>query len=506
MLCRPQICRKLPPLPNCDRRSFAGNARHRLEIDKAEGGILANAVYRTTKTVITNYWAKEIVGWVFIELNQIASKVQLGRHSIVEEKSVVVLAGDQLLRVSANGVQPVSNAYDYFIMPVGKRWQYQKLTPEQRQQAAAKFKRLLADSQATKPEGQMGFALALTCFPFIRSWLTTRPIFPHQSNEGGEGKSFGADRFAYLLYGDSGLKTSTQAAARRAAEPLVIYDDTDDMPTWLQLHMKRAATGIHHSSVGKGFEVEDSEQGDSINAFTSIKIPKDNPLLTRCWPRTYSKKLFKQEFAAESCIRGEIIESRDLLLSFVLDVIAEAMRGDEPDLSAYKDLPYPRTHEAHKWLLRLLRAFDRLAPGVIQPEQEFAGFLGALRVEEATTKSVVTDELMLLDQVLEALENSQYGSDDAAEGLRFEDGCIIASATAISAKFNKLAKAQGLRLRNFNRVNVGKWLAGEVNSSTDFFAEQVTSGTGKSKRTLWRIGRKPELPTDQTQGKMGKIG
>jgi hypothetical protein len=299
---------------------------------------------------------------------------------------VVVLAGDQLMRVSANGVQPESNTSRYFLMPVGKPWSYRKLTAQDRKEAAVKFKRLLADSQATAPEGKVSFATALTFFPFIRSWLTTRPIFPHQSNEGGEGKSFGADRFAYLLYGESGLKTSTEAAARRAVNPLEIYDDTDDMPRWLQLHMKRSATGIYHSSVGKGFQVEDSEQGDSINAFTSIKVPKDNPLLTRSWTRTFSKEFFKPEFAGEASIRREILESRDLLLSFVLEVLAEAIEDEEPALSAYEPLPYPRTSQAQQWLLRLLRAFDRLAPGVINPEEEFQGFLKSLRAEETTTK------------------------------------------------------------------------------------------------------------------------
>src|SRR5262249_21697740 len=159
---------------------------------------------------------------------------------------------------------------------------------------------------------------------------------------------------------------STAAAARRAVDPVVIYDDTDDMPGWLQLHMKRSATGTHHSSVGKGFQVEDSEQGDSINAFTSIKVPKDNPLLTRSWTRTFSKKFFKPEFADEAGLRREIVESRDLLLSFVLDVLAEAIRDEEPDLSAYGALPYPRTYQAQQWLLRFLKAFDRLAPGVIK--------------------------------------------------------------------------------------------------------------------------------------------
>src|SRR5262249_16507822 len=243
-------------------------------------------------------------------------------------KSVIAATDPLLIRVSAVGVRPVLDADDYFIQPVGQPWTYQTLTLVDRLHAAFKFKRLLADSQATRPEGRMAFALALTCFPFIRSWLTTRPIFPHESNTGGEGKSFGVDRFAYLLYGESGLKTSTEAAARRASDPFVIYDDVDDMPTWMQQYLKRSATGTQHQSVDKNLDVENYGRDDTIHAFTAIKIPQDNPLLTRFWTRTYSKAFFSSAFQSESTIRHDILEARNPLLSFVLDVLAEAMRID----------------------------------------------------------------------------------------------------------------------------------------------------------------------------------
>src|SRR5262249_24685001 len=148
-----------------------------------------------------------------------ASRVQLGRHSIIEQNSVIVVTNPSLIRVSANGVQPVSNPMNYYIRPVGEPWKHHKLGSKEKQEAALKFKGLLAESQATRPEGRTAFAVAIACFPFMRSWLTTRPIFSHQSNEGGEGKSFGVDRFAYLLYGESGLKTSSAAAARQAVDP-----------------------------------------------------------------------------------------------------------------------------------------------------------------------------------------------------------------------------------------------------------------------------------------------
>jgi hypothetical protein len=463
-----------------------------LAINKAEDGILAQAVYRTAKTVIVNYWAKEIVGRVLIQLDQIANKVQLGRHSIIEPESIIVATNPSLLRVSAEGVQAVSNPLDYLFTSVGKLWKYQKLTTEEMKAAAVKFKHLLADSQATAPDGQMAFALALSIFPFIRSWLTTRPIFPHLSDEGGDGKSFGADRFAYLLYGESGVKTSTAAAARRAVDPFVLYDDVDDMPQWLQQHLKRAATGIHHSSVNKDFQVEDSEQGDSINAFTATRIPKDNPLLTRFWPRTFSKKFFKPEFASETEIRREILGSRDLLLSLVLEVLAEALREGQPDLSTYGKLPYPRTLEAQQWLLRLLRALDRLAPEVIDPEAEFQGFLKSLRSEETDTKGLATDELNLLEQLFEILERADDNTlmKFAQDGIEFSSGQITATATALSKQLNKMAREQGLRLKHSGAINIGKWLGGEVNSSIDFTATKIAISTGGNKRNGWQISHK----------------
>jgi hypothetical protein len=137
----------------------------------------------------------------------------------------------------------------------------------------------------------------------------------------------------------------------------------------------------------------------------------------------------------------------------------------------------------------MLQAFDRLAPGIIDPQAEFAGFVDSLRREETTIKGLTTDETTLLAQLLDLMAQAQR-----FDGIDYEDGFMIAPAEAISMAIRSTARYQGIRLRHsMNAVNVGKWLSSEVTNSKEFTVEETWMGTGNNKRKAWRIGRKGNL-------------
>jgi hypothetical protein len=401
-----------------------------------------------------------------------------------------------LLRIGAASIERVKKAQDYYVEASGLEWGYQSLSNEQRVHAAKTFLDLLAYPQAQPASTRVALALSLALFPFIRARLDTRPIIQF-SGEQGSGKSFAADRFAFLLYGNSGLASATEAALRRSNDPLILLDDIERVPTWLRDHLRRASTGTRHKSVrteGQGFAVADSPESDAIHVLTAIRIPTDSPLLSRTWLFTFGKEHFDPAFKNELATRQAIVQSRSFILSFLVDVLAEAFRLEEgsglTDLTVYGKLPAERTWTAQAVLLLLLRAFDSVAPDLIDPDNEFRGFLDNQRGEQETLQGQTTDELTLLSQLFDDVEDG--GINDPR--IAYRDGCIVVGASKLSEIICEKARRQGIRLQHdMNAVNVGKWLKSEVKNSAEFWAEETTIGSGSKKRKAWKIGRKPDV-------------
>jgi hypothetical protein len=204
----------------------------------------------------------------------------------------------------------------------------------------------------------------------------------------------------------------------------------------------------------------------------------------------FNREYFDPSFSDELQVREQIQASRNQLLSFVTDVVARTMRLEKPKLAAYGKLPSVRTGVALGMVLKCLRAFDELAPGIIDPEAQFTGFLAALRYQEQETLSgQTTDELTVLAQLLSECLDLDY--DNKHSSVVVEDGFIIVSAEALSEVLRKKAKEQGIHLKGLNAVNTGRWLSSEVGNSSEFTAEKVNSGTGNKKRNVWKIGRRP---------------
>jgi hypothetical protein len=412
-----------------------------------------------------------------------------GPHGTDPNTNLIVAHETGLLRIKPGNIDYVRNTQYYYVETVGLPWKYKRLTGEGPSEAAQKFKEFFADAQARAPQGRMALALAAVGLPYFRQALDTKPVFYHSGPQ-GSGKTFQAEREGLLIYGLPVAQSATEAALRRSKDPLVILDDIEVFQSWLQDHLRRSSTGTRHQSVanvqGK-FAVTDSGSVESIYLITGIRVPTDPPLLSRTWLFTFSKEYFDPKFKNEMALRESIKLYRPMLLSFMMELLSETLGllAEGPlDLSAFDPLPAERTRTAQMILFRMLQAFDRLAPGIIDPQAEFAGFIDSLRREETTIKGLTTDETTLLAQILgpEAI---------SFEGFGYENGFTIAPAEAISKAIQVTARQQGIRLRHsMNAVNVGKWLASEVTNSKEFIIEETTTGTGPNKRKAWRMSRK----------------
>jgi hypothetical protein len=444
---------------------------------------------------------KVIIDRVRVLAAEKAGQVQCGNFALyvppVESCSstgkLLVPDFNQILSISARGVGAVENTADFYLEAPGERWVYKDLRPDRRIEIAEVFRKYLADAQSREHRGKLALALAVSSFPFIRQRLDVRPIFQFTGDQ-GSGKSFTADRFAFLLYGKSALISITEAALKRTRDPLILLDDVERMEAWMTDQLRRASTGNSSKTVRPNdgaFEVEDSGARDAIHVLTAIRIPTDSPLLSRTWLFTFDKEYFDRSFHNELMIRTTITKFRDELLSLLMRVLAIAFRLEEkeglPDLSVFGRLPAPRTMMAQAYLFLLLRAFDEAAPGLINPEDEFRGFIESQLHEERTLRGQTTDELTLLSNLFDELEREPI---IPQQNCRYEDGHLIVTAAKLAELIRLRAKSQGLRLRHsMSAVNVGRWVSSEVRNSLEFTAEVVSVGAGSAKRKMWRIGR-----------------
>lgn len=417
--------------------------------------------------------------------------------------SVLLSDANGALRASAIGIERLKeNAAGCYIEPIGLEWKYTIMSADELAAAGRMYKLLFADSQSCSPQSRIALAVALPLLTFIRQRLDMRPIF-HFSGGPGAGKSFGSDRFSYLLYGESALVASTAAALRRDTDPFLILDDVEKLPGWMKDHLRKASTGIRQKSVRSEqqvFQVENANAQQPIYVLTAIRIPTDPALLTRTWFFNYAKAHFNPEFKNEMKLREQILEKRDVLMSFWAHLLSETLKSENieglPDLCAFEPLPAQRTQHAQAWLLLCLRAFDRLSPNLFDPAEEFKGFVEQQRSEDATRRGQTTDELTLLDQLMEKFElgrENGWHLDPEVQmtKLKYEDNAIIGSATAIGESLRQQARQQGMHIRSeFNGVNIGRWLSSEVSESAEFTAEECSVGTGMKKRKAWRIARR----------------
>jgi hypothetical protein len=425
--------------------------------------------------------------------------------------SIILTDAEGLIRVRAGMVERITpEVAGCHIEPVGLPWKYLPLDGQQLAEAGRLYKRLLADSQSCTTESRVAVAVAIPSFTFVRQMLDVRPIFEFTGGA-GTGKSFNADHFGYLVYGHTALTDTTEAALKRATDPLVILDDVERLPFWMKDHLRRSATGIKRMSVRSAkdnFLVDRGDPIQSIYILTAIRIPVDAALLTRTWLFNYSKNNFRDEFKDEMRLRQEILDNRDTLLSFWLHLLAEIFKlqteSNWPDLSVYEPLPAPRTQLAQGVLLQALRAYERLSPDIFDPEEEFRGFLQQQHGEDKTRHGQSTEELTLLDQLMEDFElDRENGLHMYAEDgkpletgmqrgkVTFNDGALIGSATAIGELMLEKARSQGIRLHmDMSAINVGKWLSSEVRDSADFTAEECSIGSGIKKRSGWKIMRR----------------
>ena len=132
--------------------------------------------------------------------------------------------------------------------------------------------------------------------------------------------------------------------------------------------VRRSATGIKRMSVRNAkdnFQVEKGDPIQSIYILTAIRIPTDSALLTRIWFFNYNKQNFRESFKDEVRLRQEILDNRDTLLSFCVQLLAETFKlhaeANWPDLSGYEPVAAPRTQLAQRVLLQCLRAYERLS-------------------------------------------------------------------------------------------------------------------------------------------------
>ena len=424
--------------------------------------------------------------------------------------TVITSTGTAVLRIRSGKVERVgfSSQGRYYVEPVGLPWKYSKLDSDYKKYTATMFLRLFSDYQQRLSEGRVGLALALALLPFIRERLDMRPIFQFAGAQ-GSGKSYTADRFGRLLYGKPSLESATQAALRRSVEPLVLLDDIERPPQWLRDHLRRSSTGTRHRTVGRaetGFEVEDSGPVNSIYVLTAIRIPTDPPLLSRTWLFNFDKNYGHPEFPGEDTVKTEIDLLRASFLSLLLDVLASALQIEQEDglpvLTEYGRLPNERTSMAQKFVLLFLRAFDRVAPGIIEPENEFQGFLAALRAQEESTLGQTTIELTLLAEVIEGILCERPGilGQPTGSPIVRDDDSVEVSSERLSLLLLDAARRYGVRLKfDMNAVNTGKWIASEVASSTEFTVEAGSRGSGNSKRKVWRIKLKGQDADDPAQ-------
>jgi hypothetical protein len=461
---------------------------------------------------------KVIIDRVRVLAAQKASQVQYGNFALYVPPAasssctgtLLVPDFNQILSISARGVGVVENTADYYLEAPGERWVYKDLGPDRRIDIAEVFRKYLADAQSREQRGKLALALAVASFPFIRQRLDVRPIFQFTGDQ-GSGKSFTADRFAFLLYGKSALISITEAALKRTRDPLILLDDVERMAAWMTDQLRRASTGNSSKTVRPhdgAYEVEDSGARDAIHVLTAIRIPTDSPLLSRTWLFTFDKEYFDRSFHNELMIRTTITKFRDELLSLLMRVLAIAFRLEEkeglPDLSVFGRLPAPRTMMAQTYLFLLLRAFDEAAPGLINPEDEFRGFIESQRHEERTLRGQTTDELTLLGNLFDELELEPT---IPQRNFRYEDGHLTVTAAKLAELIRFRAKSQGLRLRHsMSAVNVGRWISSEVKNSLEFTAEEISMGTGADKRKMWRIGRKGNLSDSVMPSQVAESG
>ena len=479
--------------------SGGGRYRHPLQRgDLKLDQILLDAVHLTH----SEQAGRAVIDRVRVYASEKASQVKYACFSLyvpTQGSAGTILVCDSsisLIGVGAEGIRTLqpSEAKAFYLESVGQPWSYRELEPVRRLEVARAFCRYLGEAQSRPPEGRVALALALSAFPFIRECLDMRPIFQF-SGAPESGKSFTADRFAHLIYGHSGLVSMSEAALRRTSDPLILLDDVERLPQWMIDQLRRAATGISNrtaQSAGVDYVVQDNGERNAIHLLTAIRIPADSPLLSRLWLFTFSKEHRNPEFRNELHIREEIVRHRDEILSFLLSVLAGAFKLQEkegfPDLSSYGPLPAPRTMSAHAYLLLLLRAFDEVAPGMINPDEEFRGFIKSLRREEETLRGQTTVELTLLSNILDDLENGV--ATRLPPRVSYEDGYLTISADRLSRLLNETARAQGVRLREMSAVNTGLWIGSEVRNSREFTVEATSVGSGNQKRKVWRIGRK----------------
>jgi hypothetical protein len=497
---------------------FMPNADQNLSSFSIEKGNVAfeTFVHRCTLLTPSEYDGKVVLDHVRMLARRKAESRKVITFSEFQQSqdgqlSIVLTDADGIIRVRAGAVERITpETAGCYIEPVGLPWTYRPLSDPELAEAGRLYKHLLASSQACAPQSRMALAVAVPALTFVRQMLDVRPIFEFTGGA-GTGKSFNADHFGYLVYGQTALTDTTEAALKRATDPLVILDDVERLPVWMKDHLRRSATGIKRMSVRSAkdnFQVDKGDPIQSIYILTAIRIPVDSALLTRTWLFNYSKDNFRDEFKDEMRLRQEILDNRDTLLSFWLHLLAEIFKlqteSNWPDLSVYEPLPAPRTQLAQRVLLQALRAYERLSPGIFDPEAEFTGFIQQQRGEDNTRHGQSAEELTLLDQLMEDFELEHenglhmYAEDGKPleEGMKrskvtFNDGALIGSATAIGELMLEKARSQGIRLHmDMSAINVGKWLSSEVRDSADFTAEECSIGSGIKKRSGWKIMRR----------------
>jgi hypothetical protein len=212
------------------------------------------------------------------------------------------------------------------------------------------------------------------------------------------------------------------------------------------------------------------------------------------WTFTFSRDYFSQEYRKEVPILRALMNCRGYLLSFALHILAEIFRIESeegpPDLTSFDPLPVDRTHEALTFVYQALRAFSTIAPGLIDADEEFRGFLDALRREEKDIHDTeATDELTLLSQMFDAADDGLGWT-----GIAYEHGHLIGPASAFSKVIHEWAAKQRIQLaKPMSAVNVGKWFNSEVKNAKLFTVKKGSRGTGPQKREVWIVGRKVEM-------------
>ncbi|HEY3294023.1 MAG TPA: hypothetical protein VGL38_01140 [bacterium] len=168
-------------------------------------------------------------------------------------------ADQQIFRISPAKIERIengANSYDVLLFPSPKiaPWGYQALNAAGFKKAVLAFDELVLSRLACTPENRLLYGCWLLAYPLM-GFTSSRP---HLRCEGssGRGKTRAMDIMSTFLYGDSKIKTATEAANYTDASqnPLVLIDniETKNLTPALVQFILTAVSGIERERRAPG--------------------------------------------------------------------------------------------------------------------------------------------------------------------------------------------------------------------------------------------------------------